>query len=190
MAVPTFPAAGDATVERDVIYEVDTTAAFASPLVIGYIQTQQYNVSEANMEDDSDMQSGGSGSMTKTADQASATLTVLRKTYDGVNYDPGQELCRTRAELYGPANSLYLRISEYSPDHSVRAVAYMGKAAVGWSNPGGGNTALKTAEITFQGKGKWARITTPWAVAGAVPVIGSTSPATLATAVAPVKPEP
>lgn len=179
MPTPVFPDLLAApTVERDRIYEVNTGST-GSPTwtMVGAVQTQNFDPGAANLEDSSDMQSGGAGAQTKTADSASASLTVLRKPKsDGISYDDGQEFLRAKGALYGAQNSVQMRICEYNPDGGPRVEAYMGWFAVGVGNPGGGNTALRTMVFTLAGQGKCAAISHPYPATGVVPTIISVSP--------------
>lgn len=162
---PAFPDAGVATVNRKWVYEVDTTPdASATWTAIGYISNSKFTPDGANWVDDSDMQSGGYGSQTKTAASASAVLTVQRKTIDGVTYDDGQEFLRLRAiGKFGPDNSVKIRVCEFTPgDTTPRVEAYTGGFGVQWEPQGGDNTALDTAQITLQGQGACAPITHPY----------------------------
>lgn len=162
---PTFPDAGVATVVRKWIAEVDTTPdATPTWTMVGYISNFVFNPDNPNWEDDSDLQSGGYGSQTKTAASASAQFTIQRKTADGTSYDDGQEFLRTHAiGQFGPDNSVRMRFSEFTPgDGTPRIEAYTGKFGVAWEPQGGGNTALDTVQVTLNGQGACAAITHPY----------------------------
>lgn len=162
---PTFPAAGVATVNRKWVYEVDTTPS-ASPTwtAIGYIADSKFSPDGANWVDDSDMQSGGYGSQTKTAASAQAVLMLQRKTADGTAYDVAQEFLRTHAiGKFGPDNSVKLRVCEFTPGTGTpRVEAYTGTFGVQWDPQGGNNTALDTVQVTLMGQGSAAPITHPY----------------------------
>jgi len=182
MTSPTYTQLGASTLVRKWVFEVNT-GTLLSPTwtTIGGITNSQFNPDAANLEDDSDMQSGGAGSQTKTAGSASAQITVSRKVVaaTGNTYDAGQEFVRAKAiGKYGSDNTVQLRISEYTPGGGPRVEAYVGLFAVGWENQGGGNTALDTAQLTFSGQGLCAPITHPYPVTPAAPVITSISPNT------------
>ncbi|HMC70984.1 MAG TPA: hypothetical protein VKJ07_17640, partial [Mycobacteriales bacterium] len=69
------------------------------------------NADNAQLEDDSDFDSGGFQSQTKTASGWSATITVARKSTaaDQTAYDPGQEHLRLRSiGKFGPSNRVYV----------------------------------------------------------------------------------
>lgn len=179
MAVPTFPTLTASTLVRKWVIEVNT-GTVASPIwkMIGAVNNNQFNPDSPNLEDDSDMQSGGAGSQTKTAGNASAQLTILRKVKsDGVSYDDAQEFVKGKSiNVYGTANTVQLRISEFTPGGGPRVDAYMGFFAVGWEYQGGGNTALDTVQLTFSGQGACAAITHPYPNTAVVPAITAAVP--------------
>lgn len=184
MPVPTLPTLGSTTVHRKWLFEVNTgTSGAPTWTAIGGINNSQFNPDNATLQDDSDMQSGGAGSQTKTAGSASASLTLMRKVgSDGISYDVGQEFLRAKAiNQYGPNNSVQMRISEYTPGGGPRIEAYVGNFAVGWEVQAGDNTALDSVVVTLTGQGQCAAVTHPYPAAGAVPtVVSVTSPLAVA----------
>lgn len=132
------------------------------------------NFDNANLEDDSDFDSGGFQSQTKTASGWSMQLTVARKStvVDQTAYDPGQEHLRTKSiGKFGPSNSVYVRIYEMEPD-GPRVEAYYGRASVSWQDQGGAETALSTVQVTLTGQGELAPIAHP-DTGSVVPTIAS-----------------
>lgn len=166
MSDPTFPELGASTVVRKWITEVDTTPdAGPTWLMIGAVTNTVFKPDAANLEDDSDMQSGGAGSQTKTAGSASIALTLSRKVQaaDATAYDSGQEFLRAAAiGKYGPDNSVKIRIYEYTPGGGPRVEAYTGGFGVDWDPQGGGNVNLDTVMCNLFGQGHCAPITHPF----------------------------
>ncbi len=121
----------------------------------------QYNVSPT-MQDDSDFDSGGFGSQTKTKEMWSVTATLGRKVVAGTTtYDPGQEYLRDKSfGTMGSANSVEVQFFEME-DNGPRVEAYQGLAGVSWSPNGGGSDALSTVALTLAGQGKLNEITHP-----------------------------
>lgn len=185
MPATTHTPLGASTSNRKWYVDVDTndgvgTAAWVPVLGITNIT---FNPDNANLEDDSDFDSGGFGSQTKTATAWSAALTVARKvlTSDTTAYDEGQEHLRTKSiGKTGVANSVYVRIYEMEPD-GPRVEAYTGHASVSWQPQGGANTALDTVQVALTGQGELAEISHP-DTGAAIPSISSLSDDTLATA--------
>lgn len=118
---------------------------------------------DANLEDDSDFDSGGFGSKTKTAENWSVNLTVARKVQAATPtaYDPGQEFLRTKSfGKFGAANSVHVRWYEMEED-GPRIEAYEGRAAVVWSPEGGAMSALSKVKVTLTGQGQLDLIAHP-----------------------------
>lgn len=174
MPTPTFPALGATTLVRKWCVEVNT-GTVGAPVwkMLGGVNNNAFVPDAANLEDDSDMQSGGAGSQTKTAGNASVTMTIMRKVKsDGISYDDAQEFVRSKAiNKYGPDNSVQLRIYEYNPAGGPRVEAYMGNFAASWEPQGGGNTALDTVTLTFTGQGQCAAISHPYPATAAAPTV-------------------
>lgn len=186
MSAPVIIPLGASTLIRKWIFEVNS-GTIVSPtwLPINGITNSQFNADAENLQDDSDMNSGGAGSQTKTAGMASAQLTVARKVQPGspTLYDAGQEFLRGKGiNKYGPDNSVQLRVSEYTPSGGPRVEAYVGFFAVGWSNQGGGNVALDTVQITLSGQGACVPIAHPYPPVTPIPTITSVTPSALQVA--------
>lgn len=118
---------------------------------------------DANLEDDSDFDSGGFGSQSKTAESWSVEFKVGRKvtTASVTAYDPGQEALRARSHgKMGVANSIGIRYYEMEPG-GPRVEAYRGRAAVTFTDDGGGVKALATASVKLAGQGELAPIAHP-----------------------------
>lgn len=184
MPTPTFPTLGATTVHRKWLFEVNTGTALAPVwTAIGGINNSQFNPDSAVLQDDSDMNSLGAGSQTKTAGNATASLTLMRKVgSDGISYDVGQEYLRAHAiNVYGPGNSVQLRISEYTPGGGPRIEAYVGKFAAGWEVQAGDQTALDSVVVTLTGQGQCAAVTHPYPAAAAIPTLAACVPGTSGT---------
>lgn len=118
---------------------------------------------DGNMEDDSDFDSGGFQSETKTAEKWSADVKLMRKvtTASATAYDPGQETLRLKSYgKFGVANSVEIRYYEMEPE-GPRIEAYQGRCAVAWSDDGGGMTALSTSTVKLSGQGALVAIAHP-----------------------------
>jgi hypothetical protein len=129
---------------------------------------------DSNLEDDSDYDSDGWGSSTKTGMTWSLEITAMRKVgIESRAYDPAQEALRLAAERFGAAGSVQVRW--YDRDGGPEA--YRGVATVAYSTEGGAYTALASATITLTGQGARIPITNPVAAA-AGPGISLIAPAT------------
>lgn len=163
---PTIPVLGASTVVRKWVVEVDTTPDTTATFTpIGGVTNCVFKPDAANLEDDSDFDSGGAGSQTKTAGSASIALTCARKVQaaDATAYDVGQEFLRSKAiGQYGPDNSVKIRIYEFTPSGGPRIEAYTGNFAVEWDPQGGGNVALDSVQVMLAGQGACAPITHPF----------------------------
>lgn len=113
---------------------------------------------DTNLEDDTDFDSDGWGSQTKTLLSWSLATTVKRgKGVESGTYDPGQEILRRAAESFGAAGVVNVRW--YDRDGGEEA--YSGDAEVSYANSGDSPTALAMADITLTGKGARQPITNP-----------------------------
>lgn len=164
MSVPTREPLGASTLNRMWYLDVDTSdngdETEWTP-VLGI--TEFKPATESNLEDDSDFDSGGYQSQTKTAEQWSCEFKVARKVTvdDKTKYDEGQEHLRKRAQgRMGPANSVHIRYYEMTED-GPREEAYEGRAAVSWEPEGGEMTALNLVSVTLTGQGKLKQIDHP-----------------------------
>lgn len=113
---------------------------------------------ESNMEDDSDYDSDGWASETKTQIKWGLEVKVLRKigvTSD--NYDPGQEALRVAAVAFGSAGTPELRW--YDRDGGPEA--YSGFGSVSWEPEGGEAKDLDTVTIKIAGNGRRTSIANP-----------------------------
>lgn len=114
-----------------------------------------------NLEDDSDYDSGGWGSQTKTGMTWSLEMTVMRKKGTTSRaYDPGQEALRLASDKFGLDGSVTVRWY----DREAGPEAYSGIGTVSYSPTGGSYTDLDAAEITVTGQGARTPITNPTAV--------------------------
>lgn len=121
---------------------------------------------DSTLQEDSDMDSSGWKSQTRTAAQWTMELKVVRKALAGAlaggtttSYDPGQEALRLAGDAVGPYNSVSVRWFKLG---AVRTEAYQGNAAVTWSPDGGGMDGLDTATITLAGQGPRVSIAHPY----------------------------
>lgn len=113
---------------------------------------------DTNLEDDSDYDSDGWASQTKTQLAWKIEAKVARKVgVESGDPDPGQEVLRLAADEFGSDGIVHVRW--YDRDGGPEA--YDGYAEVSWSPEGGGTTALATVSVTLTGKGKRNVITNP-----------------------------
>lgn len=154
---------GPSTLNRKWYLDVNTgTAAAPVWLAVNGI-TNFKPARNPDMKDDSDFNSGGFGSTTKTAETWSVETKVARKvTLASVTaYDPGQELLRLRSYgQTGPANTVNMRYYEMTPG-GPRIEAYAGNAAIDWSDDGGDYAAISTSTVKLMGQGLLASIAHP-----------------------------
>lgn len=121
---------------------------------------QEFNPSkDDNLEDDSDYDSDGWTSQTRTGQSWSLEVKVGRKASGGdkVEYDEGQEIVREASDQFGIDGTVLVRW--FNRDGGDEA--YQGRAQAGFTDDGGSNTALSTATITLTGNGKRHRIDNP-----------------------------
>ena len=176
MTATTVTPLGPSTTNRKWRTDVDLNGGVGTPswAPVAGVTNFAPNFDNANFEDDSDFDSGGAGSQTKTAYSWSAQFTVGRKVTaaDSTVYDAGQEYLRSKAEgKTGVANSVFVRIYEMEPG-GPRILAYTGKAGVTFQEQGGANNALSTAQVTLNGQGALATIAHP-DTGSAVPTLAS-----------------
>lgn len=170
---------GAATNQRKWYLDVDTNFSSASPNWIGVFGITDFQQKlDPTLQDDSDFDSGGFMSQTKTAEAWSIAAKVARKVTqaDATVYDPGQEYLRGRAiGQMGPSNSAHIRFYEMTPS-GPRAEAYEGFAAVTWSPDGGKMSDLDIVSLTLTGQGRLTPITHP-NTGAVIPVITLLTPA-------------
>lgn len=180
MPVPTRTPLGASTTARKWYLDVDTASSAAAPNWIGVFGITEFQPKfEPNLEDDSDYDSDGFQSQTKTAEAWSVEAKVARKVTvaDATVYDAGQEFLRASKGIgkMGAANSAHVRFYEMTPN-GPRAEAYEGWAAVTWSPEGGKMTDLDIVSLTLTGQGKLTPITHP-NTGAVIPVISLLTPA-------------
>lgn len=116
-------------------------------------------------QDDSDYDSGGYKSSSRTALAWSITATIARKqdlTTTPPSYDVAQEALRAVHDQMGVLNRVAVRW--YRMDPNVRSEAYSGFASVGWVEVGGAEDANRDVNLTLSGQGKRSAITHPYAL--------------------------
>jgi len=171
---------GASTTVRKWYLDVDTAFSSAAPTwvgVFGIVNFQQKL--NPTLQDDSDFDSGGFMSKTKTAEEWGVTAKIARKVTqaDATAYDPGQEYLRSRAiGQMGPNNAVHVRFYEMTPS-GPRAEAYDGFAAVTWSPDGGKMSDLDIVSLTLDGQGRLNAITHP-NTGAVIPVVTLLTPAT------------
>jgi hypothetical protein len=163
MTAPARTPLGSSTVNRKWYLDVNTgTVGSPTWVAVNGMTEFQYNV-EPTMQDDSDFDSGGFRSQTKTAEAWSATATVARKVTaaSATAYDPGQEALRAASfGNTGVAATRQIRFYEMEPG-GPRVEAYSGRASVSWTPNGGGMDATSTVGLSLMGQGRLTAITHP-----------------------------
>lgn len=163
MAVSARVPLGASTTQRKWYVDVNTGTS-GSPVWVGVHGITEFQAShEAGLEDDSDFDSEGYGSSTKTAERWSIVMTIARKVTvaDATAYDAGQEFLRAKGiGTIGPANSAEVRWYEMEED-GPREEAYQGTGAVSWEPQGGAMSALSLASLTVTGQGRLTQIAHP-----------------------------
>lgn len=164
MAIPNRTPLGASTVNRMWFLDVDTAGSVDAPNWVPVMGVTDFQPKrDTTLQEDSDFDSGGFASQTKTAEAWSLELKVARKTLvaDQTSYDAGQEFLRGKAlGKMGSANSAHVRWYEMT-DEGPRAEAYEGFAAVAWSPDGGKMSDLSTVSITLTGQGAATEIAHP-----------------------------
>jgi hypothetical protein len=153
---------GASTTNRKWYLDVNTGTE-ALPVWTGVFGITEFTAPLDNtLQDDSDYDSDGYKSQTKTASQWSITGTVARKVTaaSATAYDPGQEAIRLAADENGVANSVHVRWYEME-EGGPRVEAYEGRAAASWTPNGGAMDALSTAGFVLTGQGKRTAIAHP-----------------------------
>lgn len=113
---------------------------------------------DSNLEDDSDYDSDGWTSQTKTSMGWSLEMKMIRKIgFTTKLPDPGQEKIRLAADEFGVDGTAHVRWY----DRTGGPEAYEGYGTVTWSPDGGGVTALDSASCTITGQGRRVKITNP-----------------------------
>lgn len=118
---------------------------------------------DGNMEDDSDFDSGGFQSETKTAEKWSVDITLMRKVTaaSSTTYDPGQEFLRLKSYgQMGVANSCEIRYYEMESG-GPRQEAYQGRCSVSYGEEGGSMTSLRSTSVKLSGQGRLSPIAHP-----------------------------
>jgi hypothetical protein len=178
MAVPTRTPLGASTTAGMYYVDVDLASSASAPnwaAVMGLTEFQPKF--DPTLQDDSDFDSQGWGSDTKTFEKWSAAFKVGRKAtaVDATSYDVGQEFLRTHATgKIGSAARVHVRWYEMTAG-GPRAEAYEGWATVGWSPDGGKVSDLNFVSVTLSGQGKLTAITHP-DTGSAVPFISGLTP--------------
>jgi hypothetical protein len=163
MPAPARVVLGPSTVNRKWYLDVNTGTT-AAPVWTPVGGINSFTPSrDGNMEDDSDFDSGGFQSETKTAEKWSAEVKLARKvTAASVTaYDPGQEFLRQKSYgKFGVANSAEIRYYEMELG-GPRVEAYQGRCAVAFTEDGGAMTGLSTATCRLSGQGALTAIAHP-----------------------------
>lgn len=164
MPVPTRTPLGTSTTQIMWYLDVDTASSVASPVWIPLMGMTDFKQKlDPTLQDDSDFDSQGFMSKTKTAEAWGVDAKIVRKVTkaDATVYDPGQEFMRAKAiGKLGAANSAHIRFYEMTPN-GPRAEAYDGWAAVTWSPDGGKMSDLNGVSLTLDGQGQLVSITHP-----------------------------
>lgn len=184
MPATTHTPLGATTTNRKWFIDVNTAWPAGSAFIpIMGINNLVPNFDQASDQDDSDFDSSGFGSDTKTAAKWGAQFNVMRKVEasDPTSYDPGQEFLRLKSiGKFGVANSVQIRAYEMEPS-GPRVEAYLGLSGCSWQDQGGNYDGLSVVQVSLKGKGALTPIAHP-DTGAAVPVVSGVTPSTLAAA--------
>lgn len=178
MATPTRTPLGASTTAGMYYVDVDLASSASAPNWVAVMGLTEYQPKfDPTLQDDSDFDSAGWGSETKTFEKWSAAFKVGRKSTaaDATSYDVGQEFLRSHSTgKIGAAARVHLRWYEMTTG-GPRVEAYEGWATVGWSPDGGKVSDLNFVSVTLSGQGKLTAITHP-DTGSAVPIISGLIP--------------
>lgn len=154
------PEALVATLARKWAIDVDTKAE--GDTVAEWTRVRAINelkpTIDSSLEDDSDYDSDGWTSQTKTSMGWKLEMKMVRKVgFETKAPDPGQEKVRLAADQFGVDGTVHVRW--YDRDGGPEA--YEGYGTVTWAPDGGGVAALDTASCTITGQGARTAIDNP-----------------------------
>jgi hypothetical protein len=160
VTLPVRTPLGGSTLNRKWFLDVSNDSGTTWTPVMGLTEFQPNT--EATMQDDSDFDSEGARSSSKTASAWTVTGTVRRGVVPGATpvYDPGQEMIRLASDEMGVANVLTARFYEME-DGGPRVEAYRGQVTTDWTPNGGDMAANSTAGFTLTGRGRRIPIAHP-----------------------------
>lgn len=162
MTATTKAPLGATTTNRKWYLDVNT-GTIAAPIWTGVFGITEFAPKvEGSLQSDADFDGDGWGSEVNTLNKWSIEAKVKRAATAALAtaYDPGQEKLRAAAAKTGVENVVPVRWYEME-DGGPRVEAYEGKAAVTWTEDGGGVDALSFASIVLTGRGKRNEIEHP-----------------------------
>lgn len=164
MADPVITPLGASALAKRWLVEVNTgTTAVPEWTIVRGVQDCKPTV-DATTQDDSDYDSDGWKSSTKTAQTWGLELKVGRKIDTETDaYDEGVEALRGKGDKVGLSALAHVRWSEVHD--GPRVEAYEGRGTVSYSEDGGGMDSLATATIKIDGSGARESITHPYPAA-------------------------
>lgn len=175
MPLPTITPLGATTLARKWKLDVDCSIAQDGSdyrRLMG--QTDfTFNPGTAQMQSDTDYDSGGFASSTATGLEWGGTVTIRRapKRLTPTAYDDAQEYLRIAGRKMGSENTVRIRVYEYGGASGPKVESYEGYVAVAYANAGGDPGALSTATLTLTGQGELVAITHPDNAAVAAPTV-------------------
>ena len=155
MTATTKAPLGATTTNRKWYLDVKTGTSLA-PVWTGVFGITEFTPKvEGSLQSDADFDGDGWGSEVNTLNKWSNEAKVKRAATAATPtaYDPGQEKLRDCGSKTGVENVAHVRWYEMEPG-GPRIEAYEGKAAVTWTEDGGGVEALSFASIVLTGRGK------------------------------------
>lgn len=153
---------GAATLIRKYYLDVNTGTT-AAPVWTGVFGITDFKPAQDDeLKEDSDFDSEGWKSQTKTASAWSIELKLSRKVTaaSATAYDPGQEKLRALSLLSGTGNTAEVRWYEMTTG-GPRVESFQGFAAVSWAPEGGPMDALDMVSVKLTGQGKRNATTHP-----------------------------
>ena len=140
--------------------EVDTADSAVSPTWVPVRGIGEFtDKQDDKMQDDTDYDSDGYGSETKTLINWSNELTLVTKTNATTGVlDAGQAKLKAARRQFGEAGTVHIR---WYDRNGVVGDAWEGWASVGWDPQGGSADDLDKVKVTLRGQGAPIAITNP-----------------------------
>lgn len=194
MTAPVITTAGDPTPQRLWTLDVNTNYGIgaANYVTAQYVETIDFNPDDANFQDSTITGDAGYSGQDAMGAAWQCTATFNRMVVPNSSppaYDAVQEYIRNKAiGNFAGKRRIQVRIYEWDQNdlsglYTPRTEAYMGFCSPTWPGTGGGNQAdERKVAVQMMGKGKLNKISHPYPVGGAAPVVASFNPATLAVA--------
>lgn len=186
MSAPVINPSGNQTPHRLLTTEINMTSPLnvAAPdwRVIQYVEDNDFNPDDAVMVESGVFGDAGWGNQDALGATWHATLTLNHMSVPDSSppvYDPTHVFLESFVGTFGAARRVQLRFYDFDENDltgviTPRGQAYMGFATLSWPGFGpGGTNDKRLVAVPFQGKGPLYKIAHPYALAAAVPFIGT-----------------